>query len=201
MKTINFSEQELESMLMMYYDELAEAKQYVEQLQDIIKKLSGNPTNETYAKQPKQGKSKNVASKVVGEPKEPLKRGRKSQEKSVVEKKPTAKSVPEANKANTKALTKVTNKVTTPKVVVAKSKSVVKKAITKPVAAKVESVVTSLLNNAPKKEVKKIKEKSPEKKRIEEMLASSKLVKPVAKKPKVAAVKSAPVEVNIAPKA
>ena len=46
MKTITFNDQELESMLMMYYEELAEAQEYVEQIQEIIKKLTGKPAIE-----------------------------------------------------------------------------------------------------------------------------------------------------------
>ena len=93
MKTINFSDQELESMLMMYYDELAEANHYVEQIEEIIKKLSGKPAIEKMVeKQPKQVKRGRKPSVKSAEVKEPKKRGRKPNAKPSVEKKPQPKS-------------------------------------------------------------------------------------------------------------
>ena len=79
MKTVKFTDQELESMLMMYYDELAEAKQYVEQIQEIIKKLGAKPEKtEVIEKEPKVGKKRGRKVSVnVVEKAEPKKRGRK----------------------------------------------------------------------------------------------------------------------------
>ncbi len=182
MKTINFSDQELESMLMMYYDELAEAKQYVEQIQEIIKKLSGKPENE------------------------PVKRGRKPQ--AAKPEVAPAKAVPATLKKQKK---KAGPK---PKVKAVKAKADVEKPIAKPVAEKkplakqpatVKSVVGSLLAAAPKKDVKPaVKNKSTEKKRLQEMAASAKLSKPVAKKQagkvRPTAVKVVPADENIATK-
>jgi len=75
MKTIKFTDQEYESMIMMYLDELAEAQEYVEHIKDILKKLNANPDKEIVAKQP-QKKVRKAQVKAV-EKKEPQKRGRK----------------------------------------------------------------------------------------------------------------------------
>lgn len=59
MKTIKFSDLELESMIQMYQDELAEANMYVEQIKDVLKKLHSKPAKEEVVeKQPKQGKKR-----------------------------------------------------------------------------------------------------------------------------------------------
>jgi len=206
MKTINFSDQELDSMLMMYYDELAEAQEYVEQIQEIIKKLSGKPAKEP---QKRGRKPRQVSAPAMIAPKAaalPVKKVKKT-----TTPKPSAKSVPiAASIENTKA----TKKAEPKKKVVAKAKVVVaKKPVAKPAAIKkpaakpatVESVVGSLLVKAPGKVVKKAAKKvSTEKQRIREMAASAKLTKPVAKnvaKVKPAADKVAPVEPITAPKA
>jgi len=165
MKAINFTDQELESMIEMYTAEMEEAQMYIGQIQELLKKLGAKPTKVTpVEKESKQGK----------------KRGRKPEVKIVSTPVPTAKSVPvAANKANTKK-TAAKSKVVVEKKPVAKPAP--KKKAEKMVAATVESVVTSLLKKEPKKEVKKVaKPKSTEKKRIEEMAASAKLTKPVAK--------------------
>jgi len=82
MKTISFNEEELESLLMMYYDELSQAKQYVEQIQEIIKKLSGKPSKEKVKveKLPKPVKKKKVTKPLAkpAENKPAKKAGRKS---------------------------------------------------------------------------------------------------------------------------
>ena len=68
------------------------------------------------------------------------------------------------------------------------------------VAAKVKSVVTSLLTKEPKKEVKKVtRKKSPEKQRMDEMVASAKLSRSPKKKegivkPMVESIPVAPIE-------
>jgi len=76
MKTIHFSDQELESMLMMYYDELAEAQQYVEQIQEIIKKLLGKPANEPQKRGRKPRVVKPAAAPVEAAP-APIKKEKK----------------------------------------------------------------------------------------------------------------------------
>jgi len=82
MKTIKFTEQEYESMIMMYMDELAEAQEYVEQIKEILKKLNAEPDKELVAKQPqKRGRKPQV--KTIEKP-EPKKLGRKPKVESVV---------------------------------------------------------------------------------------------------------------------
>ena len=46
MKTINFSDRELESMIEMYTAEMEEAQMYLAQIKDILKKLGAKPTKE-----------------------------------------------------------------------------------------------------------------------------------------------------------
>lgn len=99
MKAIKFSEKELEFLRLQYQDELAQAKDYVDQIIDILNKL-GVPSKaikeEAKEKEPKQYKkrgSKAKAKKVVAQ-KEPKKRGRKPQV-SVVENAPVPTPKPE----------------------------------------------------------------------------------------------------------
>jgi len=230
MKSINFTDQELESMIEMYTAEMEEAQKYVAQIQELLKKLGAKPAKvEPVEKEPKVAKKKGrkPAVKVV-EKTEPKKRGRKPKEvlpsiqaaiptkpivkevkkkaepKKKVEVKPkvgkkaihkapplkvvsapTVKTVPvAANKTNTKKIAAKAKVVVEKKPIVAPTP---KKKVETKVAATVESVVTSLLPKEPKKEVTKVaKTKSTEKKRIEEMATSAKLVKPKTKKtPKV----------------
>ena len=155
MKTISFNEEELESLLMMYYDELSQAKQYVEQIQEIIKKLSGKPSKEAVKveKLPKPAKKKK-ATRALAKPAENKPAKKAGRKPKVVA--PSAKSVPvAANTANTKA------------------------------TATVESVVGSLLVTPPRKAVlKKVaakKKKPTQKQRILEMATSANLIKPEVK--------------------
>ncbi len=177
---------------MMYYDELSQAKQYVEQIQEIIKKLSGKPSKETVKveKLPKPAKKKK-AGKVLAKPAENKPTKKAGRKPKVVA--PSAKSVPvAANTANTKATIKTVEPK--PKKVAAKTKAAKKKPTAKPSAKKttetkaiatVESVVGSLLTTAPKKAVlKKVsakKKKPTQKQRIQEMAASANLIKPEVK--------------------
>ena len=245
MKSINFNDQELESMIEMYTTEMEESQKYVAQIQELLKKLGAKPTKvEPVEKEPKAAKKKGrkPAVKVV-EKAEPKKRGRKpkvvvptiqatiptkpvkievkkkAEPKKTIEVKPkagkkaihkapplkvvsapTAKSVPvAANKTNTKKIAAKSKVVVEKKPVVKPTPK--KKAETK-VAAKVESVVSSLLTKEPKKEVKKVvKTKSTEKKRIEEMATSAKLVKPKTKKASKVepVVETAPVAPTVPP--
>jgi len=78
MKTIKFTDQEYESMIMMYLDELADAQEYVAEIKEILKKLNANPDKELVAKQPKQGKKRGPKPQVKAIVKpEPKKLGRK----------------------------------------------------------------------------------------------------------------------------
>lgn len=218
MKSINFTNQELESMIEMYTAEMEEAQMYIAQIQDILKKLGAKPAKvKPVEQESKQGnkRGRKPAVKTV-EKAESKKRGRKPNVvapsiESAIPSTPIKKEVkknPEPKKKiefKAKVGKKAVNKAAPLKVVsapvpTAKSKVVVeKKPVVKPtpkkktekkVAATVESVVTSLLTKEPKKEVKKVaKTKSTEKKRIDEMATSAKLVKPKTKKtPKVKTV-------------
>ena len=79
MKTINFTDLELESMIEMYTAEMEDAKLYIAQIQELLKKLGAKPTKEKVTeKEPKQGKKRGPKPSVkVVEKSEPKKRGRK----------------------------------------------------------------------------------------------------------------------------
>ena len=150
-------------MIEMYTAEMEEAQMYITQIQDILKKLGAKPTKSEPVESKQGKKSGRKPSVKVVEKAEPKKRGRKP-------------------------------KVVLPTVEAAISAKPVKKEVKKKekkVAATVESVVSSLITKEPKKEVKKAaKTKSTEKKRIEEMATSAKLVKSKTKKTPKAATAS-----------
>jgi hypothetical protein len=189
MKSIKFSEHEIEMLISNYQMELGEALDYIEQIKGMLEKL-GAPVQEKIEKI-KEKKEKKTGKKRGPKPsqkpvvaKEPKKRGRKP--KVVV---PTLDEVtlPEATPVIEVKVKTETKKIAGKTKVVAEKKPVVKPEPKKKpepkVAAKVESVVTSLLNKAPKKEVKKVaNKKSPAKKRQNEMAASEKINKPATKK-------------------
>lgn len=81
MKSINFTEKELEFLQQQYSSELANAEQYVDQVKEILKKLGSPPKQtreETTEQEPKAGKRRGRKPKaVVIEPNVPKKRGRK----------------------------------------------------------------------------------------------------------------------------
>ena len=196
MKTIKFTDLELESMIEMYNAELEEAEIYIAHIQEILKKLGVEPEKAEVVEKPK-GKKRGPKPSVkpVEAKGPPKKRGRKP--KLVLPTLPEV-TVPEATpvvevKVKTEPRKKVAKVKTEPKKIAAKKKVVAeKKPVVKPepkkkpeakVAAKVESVVTSLLNQEPKKVVKKVaKKKSTEKQRLDEMAASAKISKPATKK-------------------
>jgi hypothetical protein len=164
MKTIKFSDQELEFISQMYKDELAEAKKYVDQIQDLLKKLGAKPAKEEPAeKEPKQAVKRGRKPSVKkAEPKEPKKRGRKPG--VVVPKVETiavAATLPlkeEKKKAEPKSKAAPKVKVKTAKKPVAKPAPKTK--VEKPKAgASVGTVVASLLATTPNKEVKKVVKK------------------------------------------
>jgi len=188
-------------MIQMYKDQLAEAHEYVKEVQEILKKIGAKQAKtEVVEKEPKQVKKRGRKPSIkVVEKAEPKKRGRK----------PKVVLPPVVSTIATKSLKKlVKNKVEAkPAAIVARPKVVVeKKPDTKPVAemkpvpkspATIESVVGSLLTTAPKKAVKKVTKKiSPEQRRLQEMAASAKLSKPFTKKASIvkSPAGSAPVE-------
>jgi hypothetical protein len=231
MKTINFSDRELESMIEMYRAELEEAQMYISQIQELLKKLGAQPVKaEVLEKEPKVAKKRGRKAqtvKVAIEDKPKAKRGRKAKVlvptpeplvpvkpvEKVIKKKPKSEKNSVAKQATvpiakitpvaTKPKKEVVKHEPKPKKIAAKAKAE-KKPVTKPapkkkpepkVAATVNTVVKSLLTKEPKKVVAKaVKKKSPEKKRMDEMAASAKLTKPVAKKavPKVKVVVETP---------
>lgn len=79
MKTIKFSDEELELMTQIYQDELAEALAYVAQIQDVLKKLGAPDADagqEPDEKPSKKKKAAKISEKEV-KTEEPKKRGRK----------------------------------------------------------------------------------------------------------------------------
>ena len=144
MKTINFNDQELESMIMMYSDELLEAKLYVEKLQEILKKLTGKKAKTVVVeKLPKKAKKKARKVKVKAEVKKPV-------EKAV--EKAAAKT---AAKAAVKPAAKPAAKPV--------AKPVAKKKAAPKAPATVESVVGALATAAAKNRLKKLQRIRPKK--------------------------------------
>jgi len=202
MKAIKFSEKELEFLREQYQDELSQAKEYVNQILEILKKLGVREKSvkeepveiKVYKKRGPKPKVKTVESKV-----EPKKRGRKPKitiptleivPESKPEKNEGKKKVSKAKVGRKKKLTE--NVVPTPvkEVKVAPKKDVKKVAKKKPEKKSPVKIETTP-KTAPVKEVKEVskkkvkkapKTKSLEKKRIDEMAKSAKLTKPIAKK-------------------
>lgn len=79
MKTLTFTDHELESMINMYFHELEEAHAYIAQIEEILTKLGALPAKkEVVEKEPKVGKKRGrKPSLKVVEKGEPKKRGRK----------------------------------------------------------------------------------------------------------------------------
>ena len=181
MKTISFSNQQVEFLIEQYESELVLAKEYLNQIVEILNKLGVN------AKAPKENK-------VEKEPRQYNKKGRKPLEKVAEPKAPPKKrgrkpkiAVPVPIEAAPVPAPKPEKKSKTKK---AKKAKVAKKAVAKPAVVKKESakgaaVVKPISNPEPapalKKAVKKVvtkvakkevKKPSVEKQRIEEMAAS-----------------------------
>lgn len=198
MKAIKFSEKELEFLREQYQDELSQAKEYVNQILEILKKLGvreksvkeepveikvykkrgPKPKVKVVEPQKKRGRKPKVALPILEilpepKPEKKVKTGKKTVKKVAPKKKSTEEVVPPPVKEVKVAPKKDLKKV-------AKKKPVKKsplKVETAPKTAPVKEV-----KEAPKKKVKKApKTKSPEKKRIEEMVKSAKLTKPVSK--------------------
>jgi len=167
MKAIKFSEKELEFLREQYQDELAQAKEYVDQIIEILNKLGvREKAQKEETVEFKVYKKRGPKPKVkVDKPKvEPKKRGRKP--KIVV---PILETVPEPKPEKKEGKKKV-SKVKAGKKAVKKT-APKKKSTKEVIAAPVKEVKI-----APKKEVKKVaKKKSIEKQRIDEMATSAKL--------------------------
>jgi len=190
MKTISFSNQQVEFLIEQYESELVVAKEYVEQIVEILNKLGVNAKTakeNAVEKEPRQYKKMGRKPKVnVAEPKAPpKKRGRKPAIAPILEETaPVPAPKPEKKTKKTK------------KVKVAK-KAIKELAIVKKESAKGATAIKPISNPepspAPKKVTKKVAKKvtkkevkkpSVEKQRLEEMAASLKLSKPVTKKAK-----------------
>lgn len=122
MKTLKFSEEEISLLRNLYQDELAQAKSYISQIKDVLKKL-GAPSRV----------SKEV--EIEKEPKVAKKRGRKPKAKAiapvVTKKRGRPKVVPTTIEAATIKVTKPAKKAKPKKKVGTKPKI---KAVKKPVA-------------------------------------------------------------------
>jgi hypothetical protein len=203
MKTIKFSEEEISLLRNMYEDELAQAKNYVEQIKDTLKKLGApaKASNEiSIEKEPKVKKRRGRKPKAKGiEPKVAKKRGRKPKAVptpamelpkkrrgrkpkivvSTTEKTESAVSAPIAKKGIKKATPKTKKKIA-PKPKVSK-KVVIKKA--PKVAPSTEAVPTQEVKQAPKKEIKKVvKRKTGKRRAWKGNVRLAPLSKPLTKK-------------------
>ncbi len=177
MKTISFSNQQVEFLIEQYESELVLAKEYVDQIVEILNKLGVNakaPKENTVEKEPRQYKKRGRKPTVkVAEPKIPAKRGRKKKVVAVptpIESAPVPAAKPERKTKKTKKVKEA------------------KKATKKPAAAKKESAkgaaaIKAILNPetapAPKKEAKKVAKKKPASKR---KAPAKKVAKPQPKK-------------------
>jgi hypothetical protein len=170
MKTLKFSEEEISLLRNLYQDELAQAKSYISQIKDVLKKL-GAPSRV----------SKEV--EIEKEPKVAKKRGRKPKAKAiapvVTKKRGRPKVVSTTIEAATIKVTKPAKKAKPKKKVATKPKI---KAVKKPVAThtpKPEPVVMAELIPTPKV-IKKVVKKKVTKKRKGISLVN--LKKPLPKK-------------------
>ena len=88
MKTIKFSDSEVELLSQMYLEELEMAENYVKQIKDVLKKFgvaSEEATEKPLEKEKKTGAKRGRKPQVkVAEIKEPKKRGRKAKESVTV---------------------------------------------------------------------------------------------------------------------
>jgi hypothetical protein len=176
MKTLKFSEEEISLLRNLYQDELAQAKSYISQIKDVLKKL-GAPSRV----------SKEV--EIEKEPKVAKKRGRKPKAKAiapvVTKKRGRPKVVPTTIEAATIKVTKPAKKAKPKKKVGTKPKI---KAVKKPVAKhtpKPEPVVMAELipTTIPTpKVIKKVVKKKVTKKRRPKGISLVSLRKPLPKK-------------------
>jgi ribosome-binding protein aMBF1 (putative translation factor) len=172
MKTLKFSEEEISLLRNLYQDELAQAKSYISQIKDVLKKL-GAPSRV----------SKEV--EIEKEPKVAKKRGRKPKAKAiapvVTKKRGRPKVVSTTIEAATIKVTKPAKKAKPKKKVATKPKI---KAVKKPVAThtpKPEPVVMAELIPTPKV-IKKVVKKKVTKKRRPKGISLVSLRKPLPKK-------------------
>jgi len=151
MKSIKFSDEQLEFLREQYTDELANAEKYVEQVKEILKKLGAEVkaskigTEQPVKVEKKRGRKPKVA---VAEVKEPKKRGRKPKVVATVADAPVETPVkPEKKTKSKKAATstkkqvKAKGKSAEKRVAKRSRKPVVKTAVEAPVAV-IETPVT-----------------------------------------------------------
>lgn len=175
MKSIKFTDQELDSIIQMYQDELEDAQTYITQIQNILNKINPKPS---------------MAPMIDKEPKVPKKRGRKPSLK-VVEKAP-----PKKRGRKPKVVLPVQTD-TAPEIVAIpvikdqkpkrekKVKVLAEKKTKQPepiVAASVESVVGSLLLKKPEKAKKAGQKKQPRKQKTKGKITLVNLSKPLGRK-------------------
>jgi len=191
MKTISFSNQQVEFLIEQYESELVLAKEYVDQIVEILNKLGVNTKaskENTVEKEPRQYKKRGRKPVVkVAEPKIPAKRGRKPKVAlpTLIEAAPVPAPKPEKN-------AKITKKVKVAK------KAIKKPAIVKKESAKGAAAIKPISNPepspAPKKEVKKVaKKKSAPKKKVVAKKAAKKQA-PVAETSPVVETLTTPAE-------
>ena len=206
MKAITFTEKQIEFLREQYQDELAQAKEYVNQIIGLLNKLGVREKSvkeepveikvykkhgpkpkvkvvEPKAEPKKRGRKPKVALptlEIVSEHKPEKKEGKKKVSKSKVGKKTVTKAAPKKKSTEEVIAAPVKEvKVDTKKDV---KKKVAKKQPVKKSPVKIETAPVKDVKDAPKKKMKKVvKKKSIEKRRIEEMAKSAKLTKPVSK--------------------
>lgn len=116
MKSIKFSEQEVELLIAMYEDELKEVTDYTDRLKETLTKLRNEPVIEKAVPVKKEGKKRGRKPKAATQPviaKPGKKRGRKPKVKEaekpemVVAPKVTAEKAPKKKKARKPSVRKV----------------------------------------------------------------------------------------------
>jgi hypothetical protein len=197
MKTIKFSDSEIDLLTQLYLDELDMAENYVNQIKAVLKKLDVpiKPVNEEPIEQElRLFKRREIKPDVkTAEKAEPKKRGRKPRSVPTPESAPLTTPEPVKKEEKVKAEPKPKKAV---KAKVKAEKKPVAKRTPKPkpeevkAPATVESVVTSLLTKAPKKKEAKVAKKKPtQRRRKKGKVKIAKLSKPITKKsPKVKVV-------------
>jgi hypothetical protein len=115
MKTIKFTDQELDSMIEMYTAEMEEAQLYIAHIREVLKKLGATPVKAEIPEKGKTGKKRGPKPATVEsasaslQAKEPVKEVKKSAEKKIAakKKKPAKVSAPKKDKPATKKAPKV----------------------------------------------------------------------------------------------
>ncbi|MCX6265988.1 MAG: hypothetical protein NTW16_01325 [Bacteroidetes bacterium] len=140
MKSIKFTDLELESMIDMYTAEMEEAQMYIKHIQELLKKLGAKPAKaEPVEKEKAQGK-KRGRKPAVKEAKAPVEPKIKAVAKVKAEKKPVVKPAPK-KKPEAKVAAKVESVVTS--LLTAPKKEVKKVVKNKPTGKKRKDTVAT----------------------------------------------------------